>query len=85
MKSCQNCGRGVVLGKSGVHQYGGRWHRRGPKTPRVWKANLHRAKIKVNGNFKTMTLCTKCLRKFRKKTQETREPTSQILISQSTP
>ena len=85
MKACQNCGKGVDLGKSGVHQYGGGWARRGPKTKRVWKANLHKVRIKVGPNFKTMILCTKCLRKFRKKTQERTQPTSQILISQSTP
>lgn len=83
MKACQNCGKGVILGKSGVHKHGGRWWRRGPKTPRVWRANLHRARIKVGSNFKTMILCTKCLRKF-KKEKTAVKPTPQVSVFPST-
>lgn len=82
MKLCQNCGKGVAIGKSGVHQYGGGWARRGPKTKRVWKANLHRAMVKVNGNFHSMILCTKCLRKFKKVEKPKERLAEKLIITQ---
>lgn len=86
MKACQNCGKGVVIGKSGVHQYGGKWARRGPKTRRIWRANLHSARIKVGSNFKTVILCTKCLRAAKKqmkpKLPEVKGEEDKILIRQ---
>lgn len=84
MKMCESCGKGVVIGKSGVHKHGGRWWRRAPKTSRVWRANLHKARIKINGNFKTMLLCTKCLRKMKKAQKLVQKSTQPILASPTT-
>jgi len=36
------------------------------RTRRIFKPNLHRAKVTVNGITRRMKLCTKCLRKFKK-------------------
>lgn len=68
MRICQNCGKGTVKGKSGVHRYGGGWARRAQKTSRIWKPNLHQAKLTIDGKTKTFLLCTKCLRRAKKET-----------------
>jgi len=69
---CQNCGKTTKIGKSGVHRYGGGWARRAQKTKRIWKANLHHAKLTIDGKTKTVWLCTKCIRRAKGKTIETK-------------
>jgi ribosomal protein L28 len=73
MNTCANCGKSTVIGKSGVHRYGGGWARRAQKTSRIWKANLHHAKLTINGKTKTVWLCTKCLRKAKKEAVESKK------------
>jgi large subunit ribosomal protein L28 len=88
MRVCQSCGKGTVIGKSGVHRYGGGWARRAQKTTRVWKPNLHRAKITIDGKTKTVWLCTKCLRRAKKglkETKETKEKKEETQITSASP
>jgi len=70
---CFNCGKGVMYGKQHKHHpgvAGGRWKRRAPKTPKVFRPNLHVAHIKVAGNEKRVKLCTKCLRMYKRSVAE---------------
>jgi len=39
------------------------------RSKRVFKPNLHRARIMVDGVKEKLTLCTKCLRTLKKKNQ----------------
>jgi len=55
---CQNCGKGIMYGHNVSHSK--------RRTRRIFKPNLHRAKVTVNGITRRMKLCTKCLRKFKK-------------------
>ena len=73
MRVCDICQKGSIVQKSGAHRYGGGWAMRAPKTRRVWQPNLHQKRIKVNGNFKTMLLCTKCLRRAKKNQEKVRD------------
>lgn len=63
---CDMCGKGRMVGKQHKHHpgvAGGRWKKRAPKTQKIFKPNLHSARILVNGMYSRMRLCTKCLRK----------------------
>ena len=51
---CFNCGKGVMYGHNVSHAKN--------RTRKIFKPNLHNAKIKMRGISKTMKLCTKCLR-----------------------
>jgi len=51
---CFNCGKGVMYGHNVSHAKN--------RTRKIFKPNLHNARIKMGGITKTMKLCTKCLR-----------------------
>lgn len=63
---CDNCKKGVMIGRQHKHHpgvAGGRWKKRAPQTVKVFKPNLHSARITVDGQTKRLRLCTKCLRR----------------------
>ena len=51
---CDNCGKGIMHGHNVSHAKN--------RTARVFKPNLHTARVVVNGVTRTMRLCTKCIR-----------------------
>jgi len=51
---CDNCGKGIMYGHNVSHSK--------RRTRKIFKPNLHRAKVVINGMSKSMKLCTKCLR-----------------------
>jgi large subunit ribosomal protein L28 len=51
---CENCGKGIMYGHNVSHAKN--------RTRKIFKPNLHRVKILVEGTSKTVKLCTKCLR-----------------------
>ncbi|MEK7517531.1 MAG: 50S ribosomal protein L28 [Patescibacteria group bacterium] len=55
---CENCGKGVMYGHNVSHAKN--------RTLRLFKPNLHVARVAVDGLMKRMKLCTKCLRRFKK-------------------
>lgn len=62
---CANCDKGIMIGKQHKHHpgvAGGRWKKRAPTTKKIFKPNLHWARISVDGMSKRVRLCTKCLR-----------------------
>ncbi len=70
MQKCDRCGKGVTIGKSGAHRYGGGWAMRAPKKSRIWKPNLHNFRVGDSGRSKVMKFCTKCLRKVKEETKK---------------
>ena len=54
---CYSCGKGIMYGHNVSHAKN--------RTRKIFKPNLHSAKIIVNGKPKRVRLCTKCLRKLR--------------------
>lgn len=54
---CDNCGKGIMYGHNVSHAKNG--------TRKIFKPNLHRSRVYVSGVYKTMRLCTKCLRLFK--------------------
>jgi len=66
---CKNCGKKTVVGRSQRHKRGvagKRWKKRAPSTPRLFKPNLQKISLMVGGVKKTMLLCTKCIKRFKK-------------------
>lgn len=54
MAKCDICGKGTVFGHNVSHS--------NKKTPRVWKANIQRKKVVINGVKKYIHICSKCLK-----------------------
>lgn len=51
---CMNCGKGVMYGHNVSHAKN--------RTRKIFKPNLHAARILVGNLMKRVRLCTKCLR-----------------------
>ncbi|MBI2621840.1 MAG: 50S ribosomal protein L28 [Candidatus Levybacteria bacterium] len=56
---CYNCGKGIMIGHNVSHAKN--------RTRKIFKPNLHRARIVASGTPMRVRLCTKCLRLFKKK------------------
>ncbi|HYM65101.1 MAG TPA: 50S ribosomal protein L28 [Candidatus Sulfotelmatobacter sp.] len=54
---CFNCGKGVMYGHNVSHAKN--------RTRKIFKPNLHQAKITIGGITKRVKLCTKCQRLFK--------------------
>lgn len=65
---CMNCGKGVMYGHNVSHAKN--------RTRKIFRPNLHSAKVLVGGMKKTVRLCTKCLRMVKKATKLTQEVSS---------
>ncbi|HEU5012197.1 MAG TPA: 50S ribosomal protein L28 [Roseiflexaceae bacterium] len=66
MAKCEVCGKGPSFGRSIQHQGGGGWFRRAPKTNRVFKPNIQKATLVIDGTPVQLKLCTRCLRTAQK-------------------
>jgi large subunit ribosomal protein L28 len=51
---CFNCGKGVMYGHNVSHAKN--------RTRKIFKPNLHSAKVLIGGAYKRVRLCTKCQR-----------------------
>lgn len=63
---CFNCGKGVMYGHNVSHAKN--------RTRKIFKPNLHTARILIGGLNKKVRLCTKCLRSLRKVTSAPNQP-----------
>jgi large subunit ribosomal protein L28 len=55
---CFNCGKGIMYGHNVSHAKN--------RTRKIFKPNLHSARITLNGVQKRVKLCTKCQRTLKK-------------------
>lgn len=70
---CMNCGKGVMYGHNVSHSK--------RRTPRVFKPNLHSARIETTTGFVRLKLCTKCLRTIKKvRLQAVPEPSAEAAL-----
>lgn len=53
-RKCEVCGKGVATGFQLSHSH--------IRTKRVWKPNLQRVRVIMNGSPKRVLVCTRCLR-----------------------
>lgn len=57
---CFNCGKGVMYGHNVSHAKN--------RTRKIFKPNLHQARVMIGGLNKKVKLCTKCQRQLKLKT-----------------
>lgn len=70
---CANCGKGIMYGHNVSHSK--------RRTRKIFKPNLHKARIVVNGRSMTAKLCTKCQRMFKKAVTEEKSPEASQVIA----
>jgi large subunit ribosomal protein L28 len=58
---CANCNRGVMYGHNVSHAKN--------RTRKIFKPNLHAARIKIGTTSRKVKLCTKCLRMYKRAQQ----------------
>lgn len=66
---CEICGKGVVIGRSQRHGRGvagKRWKKRATVTTKVFRPNLQTITLLIDSEKKTMKLCTKCIKRYKK-------------------
>jgi len=59
---CDVCGKETAFGRNIRHKHSGRWQRKAPRTNRVYRPNLHRQVLWIDGQKVKANLCTRCLR-----------------------
>ena len=62
MARCAICGKGTTHGRNIRHRHAGRWERRAPKTNRVFRANIQKRTMTIEGRPVRIAICTRCLR-----------------------
>ena len=66
---CQICGKKNVMGSSQKHKRGvagKRWKFRAQATPRLFRINLQRKTVVINGEKKKMRICANCIKRIKK-------------------
>lgn len=72
---CANCGKGVMYGHNVSHAKN--------RTRKIFKPNLHTARITIGGTSKRLRLCTKCLRMIKRATApkvETAKTSEKVVV-----
>jgi len=62
MARCAICGKGTIHGRNIRHKHAGRWERRAPKTNRIFRANIQKRTVTIDGQPMRIAICTRCLR-----------------------
>lgn len=72
---CYNCGKGIMVGHNVSHAKN--------RTRKVFKPNLHRTRIIVDGRSMRVRLCTKCLRLVKGKDTRAKKAQAKKIENQS--
>jgi large subunit ribosomal protein L28 len=67
---CMNCSKGVMYGHNVSHSK--------RRTRKIFKPNLHSARIETTTGFVRLKLCTKCLRTIKKVTLDVPAATAPV-------
>lgn len=59
---CEICGKSTMFGRNIRHRHAGRWERKAPRTNRVFRPNVHKQSLFINGERIRVNICTRCLR-----------------------
>lgn len=70
---CDICQKGI--------QYGHKVSHSKRRTRRIFRPNLHNAKIIIGGASKRMKLCTKCLRRYKRAALDTEKQPNVVPVS----
>jgi large subunit ribosomal protein L28 len=61
MRTCDLCGKGSQRGRNIRHAHTGQWEKRASKTRRIFKPNIHKGKVLIDGVARTVRACASCL------------------------
>lgn len=64
---CELCGKGTIAGHNVQHHSKkSKWRYKAPKTNRVFRPNLQKLNIEIDGKLVKKRICMKCYKKIRK-------------------
>jgi large subunit ribosomal protein L28 len=66
---CNICGKSTSTGRSQQHKRGvagKRWKKRAQSTPRLFKPNLQKKTVVIQGDKKQMLICASCIKRIKK-------------------
>ncbi len=69
-QKCYNCGKGIMVGHNVSHAKN--------RTRKVFKPNLHSARVVIDGTSMKIRLCTKCLRDLKGRSLRARKAAAKI-------
>lgn len=69
-KVCELCGKSTVAGKRIQHHHSIGWRFKAPKSIRIFKPNVRKIKVDVDGSTKSIYVCMKCYKKLRAESKE---------------
>ena len=64
--SCDTCDKKTTFGRHIRHRHGGRWERKAPSKPRKLRPNINKQRVFIDGSWKRLNICTRCLRTLSK-------------------
>ena len=64
--ACDVCGKKTIFGRHIRHRRGGRWERKAPKKNRQLRPNVNKQRVFIEGSWKRLNICTRCLRTLSK-------------------
>jgi large subunit ribosomal protein L28 len=60
---CDVCDKRTAFGRNIRHQgRGSAWVRKAPRTSRMFKPNVHKKRMMIDGKWQRINICTRCLR-----------------------
>jgi large subunit ribosomal protein L28 len=66
MAQCDFCGKSPQFGNYIRHKHSIGWALRAPRKNRVFKPNVQKTKLMIDGNMRTVHACTRCIRTMQK-------------------
>lgn len=66
MAQCEYCNKSKQFGNYIRHKHSIGWALRAPRKNRVFKPNVQKTKITVDGVQRSVNICTRCLRTLQK-------------------
>jgi large subunit ribosomal protein L28 len=66
LAQCDYCGKTKQFGRHIRHKHSIGWALRAPKKNRVFNPNVQKTKVMVEGQLRSVHICTRCLRTMQK-------------------
>lgn len=67
---CDLCPKRTAFGRNIRHKHSGRWERKAQRTNREFRPNVHKKRLLIDGRWKRVNVCTRCLRTQLKRLSE---------------
>ncbi len=64
--ACDVCRKTTIFGRRIRHRHGGRWERKAPRKSRQFRPNVNKQRVFIDGSWKRLNICTRCLRTLSK-------------------